>query len=85
MSKVIFLNQPSVGHLNTLLSIASKMKEDGHVVRFLVPVIQGVKTGIQVFDTGIAIPERIKRNNLAYDLIPPHLSLIWNSFLLPLK
>lgn len=74
-----------MGHLNTLLSIASQMKEDGHVVRFLVPVIQGVKTGIQVFDTGIAIPERIKRNNLAYDLIPPHLSLIWNSFLLPLK
>lgn len=85
MSNVIFLNQPSVGHLNTLLSIASQMKEEGHSIRFLVPSVQGVRTGIQVFDTGSAIPDRITRNGLVCDLIPPHLSLIWNAFLLPYK
>jgi MGT family glycosyltransferase len=85
MSKIIFLNQPSVGHLNTLLSIASQMKGDGHSVRFLVPGVQGVRTGIQILDTGNAIPNRITRNGLVFDLIPPHLSLIWNAFLLPFK
>jgi MGT family glycosyltransferase len=85
MSKIIFLNQPSVGHLNTLLSIASQMKEEGHSVRFLVPGVQGVRTGIQIFDTGNAIPNRITRNGLVCDLMPPHLSLIWNAFLLPYK
>jgi len=85
MSKVVFLNQPSVGHLNTLLSIASQMKEEGHSIRFLVPSVQGVRTGIQVLDTGSAIPDRITRNGLVCDLIPPHLSLIWNAFLLPYK
>jgi MGT family glycosyltransferase len=85
MSKVIFLNQPSVGHLNTLLCIASQMKEEGHSVRFLVPSVQGVRTGIQVFDTGSAIPDRITQNGHVCDLIPPHLSLIWNALLLPYK
>jgi len=85
MSKVIFLNQPSVGHLNTLLNIASQMKEDGHSVQFLVPGIRGIRTGIQVFDTGNSIPDRITQKGLACDLIPPHLSLIWNAFFLPYK
>jgi len=85
MSKAIFLNQPTVGHLNTLLSIASQMKDDGHSVRFVVPSIRGVRTGIQVFDTGSAIPDRITRNGLVCDLIPPHLSLVWDAFLLPYK
>lgn len=85
MSKVIFLTQPSVGHLNTLLSIASQMKDEGHDVQFIVPVIRGIRTGIHVFDTGIEIPERIKRNNIECKLIPPHPSLIWDSFFLPFK
>ena len=85
MSKAIFLNQPSVGHLNTLLSIASQMKEEGHSVRFLVPSIRGVRTGIQVFDTGSAIPDRITQKGLVCDLIPPHFALIWNAFFLPYK
>jgi MGT family glycosyltransferase len=85
MSKVIFLNQPSVGHLNTLLSIASQMKEEGHSVRFLVPGVDGLRTGIQIFDTGNTISSKIMQNGLVCDHIPPHLSLIWNAFLLPYK
>lgn len=85
MSKIIFLNQPSVGHLNTLLSIACQMKADGHSVRFLVPGIQGIRTGIQILDAGNAIPDMIARNGLAFDRLPPHPSLVWNACLLPFK
>jgi len=85
MSKLLFLIQPTVGHLNTLLSIATQMKDDGHDVRFLVPVVQGIRTNIQILDTGLAIPNRIKRNGLICELMPPHLSLIWNAIGLPYK
>jgi len=85
MSRIVFINQPSVGHLNTLLSIAIKMKSDGHDVRFFVPSIRLFKVGIQVFDTAIDILSRIERNGIPVDLLPPHLSHIWNAFFLPFK
>lgn len=44
MSKILFLSHPTIGHLNTLLSIAIQMKEDGHDVRFLVISSETVKT-----------------------------------------
>jgi MGT family glycosyltransferase len=85
MSKILFLNQPTVGHLNTLLSIAIQMKDDGHDVCFLVPGFQGIRTNIQILDTGFAVPERIKRNGLICELMPPPLSVIWSAVGLPLK
>ncbi len=85
MSKILFLNQPSVGHLNTLLSIAVQMKDDGHDVRFLVPGFPAIKTNIQIIDTGLAIPERIRRNNLICELIPLPLSVMWHGIGLPFK
>lgn len=85
MSKILFLNQPTVGHLNTLLSIAIQMKDDGHDVCFLVPGVQGIRTNIQILDTGFAVPERIKRNGLMCELMPPPLSVIWSAVGLPLK
>lgn len=85
MSKILFLNQPTVGHLNTLLSIATQMKEDGHSVHFLIPGARGIKTNIQILDTAFAIPDRIKHNGLSYNLIPPALSTIWAGALIPFK
>ncbi|MBI5354542.1 MAG: hypothetical protein HZB50_18025 [Chloroflexi bacterium] len=85
MSKLLFLIQPTVGHLNALLSIAMQMQDDGHDVRFSVPVIHEIRTNIQILDTGLAIPDRIRRNGLACELIPPHLSLVWNAIGLPYK
>jgi MGT family glycosyltransferase len=85
MNKILFLNQPTVGHLNTLLSIAIQMKEDGHDVRFLVPGLQGTRTNIQILDTGFTIPERIKRNGFICELMPPPLSVLWSAVSLPLK
>lgn len=85
MSRVLFLNQPTVGHLNTLLSIATQMRDDGHDVRFLVPGLQGIKTNIQIFDTGFTIPDRIKRNGIPCDLVPPPLSVMWKAIVLLYK
>lgn len=85
MSKIVFLNQSTVGHLNTLLSIAIQMKDDGHDIRFLTPGMQGLRTNIQILDTGFAIPDRIKRNGLVSELMPPPLSVMWSAVGLPLK
>jgi MGT family glycosyltransferase len=37
MSHVAFLCQPTVGHLNTLMSTALRMTADGHTARFFIP------------------------------------------------
>ena len=85
MSKILFLNQPSVGHLNTLLSIALQMREDGHTVHFLVPGWRGFKTSIQILDTAFKIPNTIRSHGTDVDLISPPLSVVWQGLFLPLK
>lgn len=42
MVKALFLTHPTIGHLNTLLTIALKMREDGHQVHFLVPGLSNI-------------------------------------------
>ena len=81
MSRVLFLNQPQVGHLNTLLSIALQMRDDGHAVHFLVPGWRGFKTSIQVLETAFKIPETAptwhrRRSH-------PSATVIWNGLFLP--
>jgi MGT family glycosyltransferase len=61
------------------------MKEQGHEVQFLVPVVREMRTGIGIFDTGMGIPGRIKRKGIAVRLMPPRLLLILRSMLLPFK
>lgn len=83
MSRILFLNQPSIGHLNTLLSIASQMKEDGHEVRFIVPGIMGSKMNAQNWGPGGAVPYLIQTNNIAVNVIRPHFSLALSAIILP--
>jgi MGT family glycosyltransferase len=85
MSRVLFLNQPSVGHLNTLLTIALQMKEDGHEPSFLVPGIKsnGSDSKIEVFKTAALIPSLIQKNGLAVNLVKPPLLTALLGFLLP--
>lgn len=73
MSKVLFLNQPSMGHLNTLLTIALQMKEDGHEVSFLVPGIKNNNSNIEVFRIASLVPQLIEKNNIKVDLVTPSL------------
>jgi MGT family glycosyltransferase len=85
VSRVLFANQPQVGHLNTLLSIALQMRDDGHSVHFLVPGWRGFKTSIQVLKTAFKIPETLRGHGIGVDLVRPPLSVIWNGLFLPLK
>jgi len=85
MSSVLFLNQPAVGHLNTLLGIARQMKADGHRVHFLVPGARVRKTNIKILDIGLQIPDRIKAYGLGCDVIPLSFSALWNAVRLPFK
>ena len=83
MSRILFLNQPSIGHLNTLLSIASQMKEDGHEVSFLVPGIMRSKMNTQNLGPGGAVPYLIQKNDIAVNVIRPHFSLAVSAIILP--
>lgn len=85
MSKVLFLNQPSIGHLNTLLSIALQMRDDGHSVHFLVPGWHGFKTSIQILDTALKVPEIIRAHGVGVDLLRPSLAAVWHGLFLPFK
>lgn len=82
MSKILFLNQPSVGHLNTLLTIALQMREDGHQPEFLVPGSKGHDFNIEIIKTAALIPNIIEKNGFAVKLVRPPLStLLWSIFL----
>lgn len=83
MSRILFLNQPSIGHLNTLLSIASQMKDDGHEVSFLVPGIMGSKMNTQNLGSGGAVPYLIQKNDIAVNVIRLHFSLALSAIILP--
>ncbi len=85
MSRVIFLNQPSVGHVTTLLNIATQMKEDGHQVSFIVPGMRLPRTYLQVIDTALAIPAMIRANDIPVEVIRPPLAVFWEGIFLPTK
>lgn len=73
MSKILFLNLPSVGHLNTLLTIALQMKETGHEVSFLVPGFANFDFKIQILQIAAQIPKLIEKAGLEVKTIPPSL------------
>jgi MGT family glycosyltransferase len=77
VSRVLFLNQPSVGHVSTLLNIALQMKEDGHEVSFLMPGMRLPKMYLQMIDTAMAIPEMIRKNGIPVTLMRPPFSMLW--------
>ena len=80
MSKILFLNHSTVGHLNTLLNIALQMRDDGHDVRFLIPGARGHKTGIPLVDTTFSLPETIEQYGLKVEVMPPQPSMLWSAF-----
>jgi MGT family glycosyltransferase len=75
MSKVLFITQPQIGHLNTLLTIALQMKEDGHQPSFLVPGVKGIGSDsrIEILKTAALIPELIEKNGLPVEMVKPSL------------
>src|SRR5574341_313984 len=60
-----------MGHLNTLLTIALQMKDEGHQVRFVVPSGGGGRSGIKIFETAASVPKAIATHNIPVDTIKP--------------
>lgn len=83
MSKILFLNQPSMGHLNTLLTIALQMREDGHEIKFLLPGIENFDFNFQIFKTAQSVLHKLKINNIPFDTLKPTLSQLFYGLLLP--
>lgn len=71
MSKVLFISQPQVGHLNTLLSIALQMKDDGHQTRFLVPGTKTPPIDLEVFKTASLVFTLIEKEGISANALPP--------------
>jgi len=84
MAKILFVNHASVGHLSTLLNIAVAMKEEGHVVRFIMPGADGLPR-LQIFAVASAVPEMVRRAGLPVETMPPTLPLLFNAARLPGK
>ncbi len=85
MSKILFLNQPTLSHLNVLRNIALQMKGDGHTVHFLMPGVRAAKTHIPIFDATFAAPNSLKGHGLSFDLMRPPLSVVAGMLLVPYK
>src|SRR5689334_16688004 len=85
MSKVLFINHSSIGHMNTLLTIALQMKAEGHEVSFLVPGMD--KEGeppFQMLKTAKAVPATIAANGIEVAVLKPPAMVIPGSLALPL-
>ncbi len=71
MSKVLFVNQPTMGHLNTLLSIGLQMREDGHEVRYLMPGIKKLRVNLPlaILRMATSLPAYLSRYDLPVDIL----------------
>ncbi|MEN6508049.1 MAG: glycosyltransferase [Smithella sp.] len=88
MSRVIFLTHPTVGHLNSLLTIALKMRENGHDVHFIVPGSNLADPRIKMFKVlynGKIVPDKIRSHDIPIHLLFPPLPYIYLAALLPSK
>ncbi|HOD71060.1 MAG TPA: glycosyltransferase [Deltaproteobacteria bacterium] len=88
MSKVIFLTHPTIGHLNSLLTIALKMRENGHDIQFVVPGSNLADPRIKmfkVFYNGKIVPEIIRSRGIDINLLFPPLPYIYLAALIPTK
>ncbi len=86
MSRVIFLTHPTIGHLNSLLSIALKLRENGHDVQFIVPGSTLADPRIKmfkVFYNGKVVPEKIRSHGIPIRLLFPPLPYIYFAARLP--
>lgn len=85
MSKILFINQPAMGHLTTLQSIAARMQADGHTIHFVVPGMRENRANPHLTETIFEIQKILKQNNFPVDIIPPALTTLPAAMLLPYK
>ena len=88
--RILFLSQPTTGHVNTLLTMALQMREEGHSVRFLLPgsrlpfkLIKVVADRVRMLQAATAVPRSLRKYNLFYDIVNVPVTVGLQSILLP--
>jgi MGT family glycosyltransferase len=75
MSSIAFLCHPTVGHLNTLLSMALKMRAEGHSVRFFIPSAPdlGFRLRPDILNNAVDVPRAVERAGFPLErlFLPP--------------
>ena len=81
MSDIAFLCHPTVGHLNTLLSTALRMKEDGHRTRFFIPggPSLGFRLRPDILNNVVDVPAMVDRAGLPLERLRPALGVIFHA------
>ncbi|OJT21627.1 hypothetical protein BO221_27890 [Archangium sp. Cb G35] len=81
MSDIAFLCHPTVGHLNTLLSTALRMKEDGHPTRFFIPggPSLGFRLRPDILNNVVDVPAMVERAGLPLERLRPALGVIFHA------
>lgn len=81
--KVLFLNQPTVGHLNPLLTIALALREKSHQSHFLVPGIPDIDPRFHILRTSASVSNAIARHCFPVDIVLPPPAVIYKALLVP--
>ncbi|WNG39724.1 glycosyltransferase family 1 protein [Archangium violaceum] len=81
MSDIAFLCHPTVGHLNTLLSTALRMKEDGHRTRFFIPGGPALPFRLRpdILNNVVDVPAMVERAGLPLERLRPALGVIFHA------
>jgi hypothetical protein len=84
MSRILFVNHASVGHLNTLLAMAIQMKADGHDVLCVIPGMSHAKMSpnLSLIRTTRSLPALIQANGIACEELKVPFSTLPGALLL---
>ncbi len=81
MSEIAFLSHPTVGHLNTLLSTALRMRAEGHRPRFFIPggPSLGFRLKPDILNNVVDVPAMVERAGLPLERLRPALGVIFHA------
>jgi len=81
MSDIAFLCHPTVGHLNTLLATALRMKAEGHRTRFFIPGAPslGFRLKPDILNNVVDVPAMVERAGLPLERLRPALGVIFHA------
>lgn len=85
MSDIAFLCHPTVGHLNTLLSMALRLSTDGHSARFYIPGKRspGFRLKPDILNNVIDVPAAVEKAGLPVALLELPLGTAFHALFLP--
>jgi MGT family glycosyltransferase len=68
--KYLFLANPAIGHIISLISIGTRMIESGHEILFMIPGIPNKKIRTTLKKVEFSIPDKLEAKNIPCKVIP---------------